>query len=43
MLLVVLGVVGLADLTGLFISNRYAGVLMLDDRGRLKDYRVLGQ
>ena len=42
MLLVVLGVVGLEDLTGLSISNRYAGVVMLDDRGRLKDYRELG-
>lgn len=42
MLLVVLGAVGLDDLPSLFISNRYAGVVMLDDRGRLKDYRELG-
>lgn len=43
MLLVVLGAVGIEELPGLSISNRYAGVVVLDDRGRLKDYRVLGQ
>ena len=43
MLLAVLGVVELEALPDLSISNRYAGVVVLDDQGRLKDYRVLGQ
>ena len=42
MLLVVSGAVGLEDLPSLSIGNRYAGAVVLDDRGRLKDYRVLG-
>ncbi len=43
MLLAVLGAVGLEELPLLSVSNRYAGVVVLDDRGRLKDYRVLSQ
>ena len=43
MLLAVLGAVGLEELPVLSVSNRYAGVVVLDDRGRFRDYRVLGQ
>ena len=43
MLLVVLGAVEPEELLGLSISNRYAGVVVLDEQGRLKDYRVLGR
>ena len=41
MLLVVLGAVGLDELPALSISNRYAGVVVLDERGQLQNYEVL--
>ena len=35
--------VGLGELPGSSISNCCAGVVVLDEQGRLKDYRVLGR
>ena len=37
------GAVELEELSGLSISNRCAGVVVLDEQGRLEDYRALGR